>query len=175
MRSRVVSAALLSSALLLTGCGTGLQATTYTKERSPRDFDGRSIADLEVRNLGIAAPATGTTIAATDTAVLNGTVVNTGDTDDSLVGVETDIAGSAAILLDGKPAGEVPIPAGGDSGELTISLSALSQDLHVGQYVDVTLVFAHAGRLPDLQVPVRIGDTGLSDRTPAQDPYEGAE
>lgn len=179
MRSRsafvAVPAALLSSALLLAGCGTGLQATTYTKERSPRDFDDRSIADLEVRNLGITPPSTGIAFHVGDSAVLTGTVVNTGDTDDALVGVESDIAGSVSLLVEGPGNAanpEVPIPAGGDAGSWAARLTGLTKDLHVGQYVTVTLVFAHAGRLTDLQVPIRIGDTGLSSREEAQDPYE---
>jgi copper(I)-binding protein len=171
-----VSAALLSSTLLLTGCGTGLKATTYTIERSPRDFRSTGIADLEVRNLGIAGPSTGITIPASSTAVLTGTVVNTGHSDDSVVGVETDVAGTATMWLNGKPVTEVPVPAGGDTGQWSVTLSDLKQDLRVGQYLDVTLVFAHAGRLADLQVPVRTpADTGLDQRTPEQDPYKSAE
>ena len=193
MRSHLVSAGLLSSALLLSGCGTGLQATTYTKERSPRDFAGASLQGLEVRNLGIAPPATGGTLETSDTAVLTGSVVNTGTTDDTLVGVETDIAATATLTPgtstnDGttpgaipspSPAGQsasgVPVPAGGDASDWSVQLTGLRAPLHVGQYVTVTLVFAQAGRLADLQVPVRAGDTGLSDRTPAQDPYKSAE
>ena len=171
-----MSAALLSSTLLLAGCGTGLKATTYTIERSPRDFRSTSIAQLEVRNVGIGGPSTGITIPAGSTAVLTGTVVNTGDTEDTLVGVEVAEAGTVTMWVAGKPVTEVPVPAGGDTGQWTVTLSGLKQDLRVGQYLDVSLVFAHAGRLADLQVPVRTPvDTGLDERTPEQDPYESAE
>ena len=47
--------------LLLSGCGVGLHATTYTKELSPRDFDPASLGALQVRNLGIAPPDSGDT------------------------------------------------------------------------------------------------------------------
>lgn len=175
MRSRLLSAALLSS-ILLSGCGTGLHATTYTIERSPRDFRSTQVADLQVRNLGIVGPSTGITISSDGTAVLTGSVVNSGDTDDALVGVETDVAGTSTLWLDGKTVTAIPVPAGGATGQWSATLSDLKQDLRVGQYVDVTLVFARAGRLADLQVPVRTPqDTGLGERTPEQDPYKSAE
>ena len=176
MRSRLLSAAAVSSTLLLSGCGTGLHATTYTIERSPRDFRSTQIADLKVRNLGIAGPSTGITIASGGTAVLTGSVVNSGDSDDALVGVEVDVAGTSTLWLDGKTVTSVPVPAGGATGQWSVTLSDLKRDLRVGQYVDVSLVFARAGRLADLQVPVRTPqDTGLGERTPEQDPYRSAE
>jgi copper(I)-binding protein len=165
----------VTGALLLSGCGTGLQATTYTKEKSPRDFAAASVADLEVHNLGIAPPAQGDTFATSDTATLSGSVIYTGTQDDELIGVESDAAGATSLLLDGRPVPSVPVTAGTDAATWTASLTGLTRELQVGQYVTVTLVFAKAGRLPDLQVPVRAGDTGLDTRTPEQDPYHVGE
>jgi copper(I)-binding protein len=175
VRSRLVSAALLSSALLLSGCGTGLQATTYTKELSPRDFDPASVGDLQIRNLGIAPPSSGDTHTAGQTAVLTGAVVNRGTKDDALVAVESSVAGATSLWLNGKTVSEVPVAAGGDAGTWTALLTGLREDLRIGDYVDVTLVFTHAGRLEGAKVPVRIGDTGLGDRDAEQDPYKSAE
>jgi copper(I)-binding protein len=168
--------ALLVTGLLLAGCGTGLQATTYTKETSPRDFNGTSIADLEVRNLGIAAPTSGLTFNPGDSAVLTGSVVNTGTTDDTLVAVESAVA-TSVTLSDGTAtaAPTVPIPAGSDAGSWSATLTGLTADVRVGQYVTVTLVFQRAGRLSGLQVPVRSGDNGVEGRTPEQDPYHAPE
>ncbi|MCU1622611.1 MAG: Copper(I)-binding protein [Frankiales bacterium] len=179
MRSRSTAplvTALLVTGLLMAGCGTGLQATTYTKETSPRDFNGTSIANLEVRNLGIAAPASGLTFKAGDSAVLTGSVVNTGTTDDALVAVES-VAATSVTLSDGTAtaAPTVPIPAGSDASSWSATLTGLTADLRAGQYVTVTLVFERAGRLTGLQVPVRSGDNGLEGRTPEQDPYGGTE
>lgn len=180
MRSRSVRAvapvALVSGALLLSGCGTGLQATTYTKERAPRDFQLASAGDLEIRNLGIAPPATGTTFTAgTDTATLSGSIVNTGSEDEDLIGVESDDFTSVQLQLDGKDTTSVPVPAGGEAGTWTATLSGLKRDLHAGEYTKVTLVFSKAGRKEGLQVPLRAGDTGLAQRTPEQDPYRVGE
>ena len=180
MRSRSIRAAvpvaLLSGALLLAGCGTGLQATTYTKEKAPRDFGLVSAGDLEIRNLAIAPPATGLVLkAGTDSAVLSGAVVNTGTTDDALVAVQADDAAAAQLQLDGKDVTSVPIAAGTGAGTWTATLTGLKDDLRVGQYTTVTLVFAKAGRVEGLQVPVRAGDTGLGDRAADQDPYKVGE
>jgi len=167
VRSRLVPAALLSSALLLSGCGTGLHATTYTKERAPRDFANASLADLEVRNLGIAAPSEGDTLTAGQTAVLTGSVVNRGDKDDTLVGIESTAAGASSLYLDGKAVSEVTVPAGGDASTWSALLTGLRNDVRVGSYVEVTLVFRSAGRLEGVKVPVR--------NQPEQDPYKSAE
>jgi copper(I)-binding protein len=175
VRSRLVPAALVSSALVLSGCGTGLHAGTYTLEQHPRAFDGKSIADLHVSDLGIAPPISGDTLTTSDTAVMTGGLVNTGTADDALIGVESSVAGSTTLELDGKSVTSLPIPAGGDAGQWSVLLSGLNRDLHVAQYIDVTLVFQRAGRLTGLQVPIRAGDTGLGSRPPAQDPYKSAE
>ena len=173
MRSRLVSATLLSSALLLSGCGVGLHATTYTKELAGRDFAPASAGELQIRNLGIAPPTSGDTHTAGDTAVLTGTIVNTGSSDDALVGVESSVAGATSLWLNGKTVSEVPVAAGSDAGTWTALLTGLREDLRIGDYVSVTLVFAHAGRLEDLQVPVRLGSSdGIGSRSPEQDPYK---
>jgi copper(I)-binding protein len=172
VRSRALpAAALVAGALLLSGCGTGLQATTYTNEKAPRDFAVASVADLEVRNLGIAPPTVGQTFTSADTATLSGSVINTGTQDDELIGVETDAAGSATLQVAGAAVPSVPVAAGTDASTWTASLSGLTGTLRVGQYISVTLVFAKAGRLADLQVPIRSGDTGLGGRPAEQDPY----
>ena len=176
MRSRLAPVALVSGALLLAGCGTGLQATTYTKESAPRDFQGATAGDLSIRNLGIAPPASGTGFTAGGgTATLSGGVVNTGTEDDALVGVEAADFGSAQLQLDGADVTSVPVPAGSGASTWTAVLSDPKRDLSAGGYTTVTLLFSKAGRVEGLQVPLRAGDTGLADREAAQDPYEVGE
>ena len=172
MSRRLVPAALLV-ALALTGCGTGLQNQTY-KERSIRDFDELSIGSLEVRNLGVDAPASGTVIKADEgTAIVTGSVINVGRTADALTAVTTTVADSAQLQIDGTDVSAVPVPAGSDAGTTwAVVLTGLKKDLLVGTYVDITLTFERAGRTEELSIPVRVGDTGLSDREEAQDPYE---
>jgi copper(I)-binding protein len=171
-RRRLVPAALLV-ALALTGCGTGLQNQTY-KERSIRDFDGLTVGSLEVRNLGIDAPASGSVIPADEgTAVVTGSVINTGRTADALTGASSSVAASAQLQVDGTDVSAVPVPAGSDAGTTwAVLLTGLKKDLLAGTYVDITLTFERAGRTEQLSIPVRVGDTGLSDREEAQDPYE---
>ncbi|MCU1602423.1 MAG: hypothetical protein JWO22_3132 [Frankiales bacterium] len=173
MRTRLLPAALLASGLLLSGCGTGLQATTYTKEKAPRDFSGATAGDLDIRNLGIAPPSTGIVLKAGDHATLTGSFVNTGTVDDKLVSVSSDAAATATVVPGGT-ATDVTIPAGGDADTWSADL-VLKADTSVGQYLTVTLVFERAGTVTDLQVPIRSGDTGLSSRAPEQDPYGSGE
>jgi copper(I)-binding protein len=176
VRNRLVPVALVSGALLLGGCGTGLQATTYTKEKAPRDFGLASAGDLEIRNLAIAPPASGDGFAAgTDTASLTGSVVNTGTQDDALIGIEAEDFGSAQLQLNGQDTTSVPVPAGAATGSWTAVLTDPKKDLRAGTYTTVTLVFDRAGRVEGLRVPLRAGDTGLDSRTPAQDPYKVGE
>jgi copper(I)-binding protein len=66
----------------------------------------------------------------------------------------------------------IPLKAGQPaSSDATVLLQGLTRDVHVGEYVTVSLSFQDAGRTQQVQVPLRTGDSGLQDRTPAQDPY----
>jgi copper(I)-binding protein len=172
---RLVPAALVV-AFALAGCGTGLQNQTY-KERSIRDFDNLTVGSLEVRNLGVDAPASGSVIAADEgTAVVTGSVINTGDTADALTGATSTVAASAQLQLDGADVSADPVPAGSDAGTTwAVVLTGLKKDLLVGTYVDVQLTFEKAGRTETLSIPVRSGDHGLADREEAQDPYSTGE
>ena len=169
--SRLVTvvAAVLSGAAL-SACGTGLQAQTY-KERTPHEYTNAGVGDLALRNLAIDAPLSGSVITKDDVATLTGTVVNEGTEADALTGASSDAAATAKLLVDGSPVTSVPVPASGTSGTAwAVSLEGLTSDLHVGQYVSITLTFQRAGRTT-VQVPVRSGDNGLGDREPAQNPY----
>jgi hypothetical protein len=169
VRTRLVPAALLASGLLLSGCGTSLQATTYTKESQPRDFAPASVGDLALRNLSIAAPAQGLTFKAGEHVTLTGSVVNTGTEADTLTGITTAAADAVTLT---PPS--VPVPAGGDADTWTADL-VLKSDLAVGSYVKVVLTFSRAGTTQELSVPVRSGDNDLGGRGAEQDPYGGGE
>ncbi len=177
MRTRLVPAvplvSLLASGLVLSGCGTGLQATTYTKETSPRDFKGTTAGDLDIRNLGVLAPPTGIVLKAGDHATLTGSLINTGTEADTLVSVSSADA-TSATLLPGGTATDISIPAGGDNDTWSADL-VLTRDVTVGSYLTVTLQFSRAGAVTDLQVPVRSGDNALGNRGRAQDPYSSGE
>jgi outer membrane murein-binding lipoprotein Lpp len=152
-RPVTVLAAVLSAAALA-GCGTGLHAKTY-QEHGREDSARTEQGAIAVRNVYAEAPASGDTLTQGGTAVLHGTFVNTGSSADALVGAASDAAASAQLQLDAKPATSIPLPAG----------QAAAGD------VTVVFTFQNAGRTEQVQVPLRTGDSGLQDRTPAQDPY----
>jgi copper(I)-binding protein len=172
-RRPVSAAALLASAALLAGCGTGLEARTY-QEVGREDGAVANVGGhtgIQVRHLHVAPPASGTQVEAGSTAFVVGGLVNAGGSADSLVGATSDVAGAVQLLVDGTPTTEVAIPAGGAAPQgWALALSGLSRALTPATYVPVTLEFRHAGRVT-LDVPVYAGDQGLDDRTPAQDPY----
>jgi copper(I)-binding protein len=169
-RPVTVLAAVLSAAALA-GCGTGLHAKTY-QEHGREDSARTEQGAIAVRNVYAEAPASGDTLTQGGTAVLHGTFVNTGSSADALVGAASDAAASAQLQLDAKPATSIPLPAGqAAAGDVTVVLQGLSRDVHVGEYVTVVFTFQNAGRTEQVQVPLRTGDSGLQDRTPAQDPY----
>jgi copper(I)-binding protein len=165
--------ALLLSAALLSGCGTGLHSRTY-REHGRQDgaianVGGRS--GIAVRNVHLTPPATGSTYGVGSTAFLTGGLVNGSGTADALVGATSDVAGAVTLLVDDTPTTEVAIPAhGAATTTWALALSSLTRPVSVATYVTVTLEFRSAGRVT-LQVPVFAGDNGLQNRTPEQNPY----
>ena len=174
MSRRPVSAVvLLASAALLAGCGTGLAPRTYQEvgreDGAAANLGGQN--GIEVRQLHVAPPATGTQVEAGSTAFVVGGLVSAGGSADALVGATSDVAGAVQLLVDGTPTTEVAVPAGGAAPQgWALALSGLKQALSPATYISVTLEFRRAGRVT-LQVPVYAGDQALDDRTPAQDPY----
>ncbi len=172
--SRLVPLSVVAlSAVLLSACGTGLQAKTYS-EVGRQDGARADLGDLSVRNLHVTPPLSGSTIPLGDPAVLQGVLVNTGDSGDALVSATSEVAASAVLQDKGAVVTSVPVPARGTSGTTwSLVLNGLTRDLAAGTYVSVTLTFQKAARVT-VQVPVRAGDNGLGDRQAEQDPY-GAE
>ena len=172
-RRPVTVSTVVLSAALLSACGTGLHAQTY-REVGRADGASTNLSGLQVRNLHVAPPATaGSTI--TGTATLLGTLVNNGDTADALVSGSTDAAASVTLNDSGQPATQVPVPAHGISPSTwSATLNGLTAPLRPGSYITVTLVFDKAGRTV-LQVPVRAGDNGVSERSSEQVAYHTGE
>ncbi|MGB8650942.1 MAG: copper chaperone PCu(A)C [Mycobacteriales bacterium] len=170
-RRPVTVAAVVLSAVVLSGCGTGLHAQTY-RETGRSDSAVAEVGSIAVRGLHVEPSTTGNTLAVGDDAVVTGVLVNNGTEDDSLTGAATDAASSIAIQQGGVTATSVKVPAGSTSGtDWSLKLSGLTKELQAGEYLSITLVFDKAGRTT-LQVPIRAGDNGLSSRTPEQDPYK---
>lgn len=169
--SRVAAIAL--SAVLASGCGTGLHAVTYT-EHGREDGATANLGGLTgiaIRNLHILPPTSGLVIPVGATAEVTGGLVNDGAEPDALIGASSDAAGSVQLTLAGTPTSSVPLPPQDAAiQDWTLVLSNLNRPLLAATYVNVTLDFQRAGRIT-LQVPVRPGDSGLASRTPEQNPY----
>jgi copper(I)-binding protein len=158
------------SAMVLSACGTGLQAQTY-RESGRQDGGSTTVEGVAVRNLHVTAPLSGSTVSRDESAVIAGVLVNKGTVADALVGASSDVAAAATVEEAGQPTTSIPIPPRGTSTTTwSIVLSGLTRDLKAGQWISVTLVFDKAGRTT-VQIPVRAGDNGLGQREAAQDPY----
>ena len=72
----------------------------------------------------------------------------------------TEAADEAVLLDQGRP-GEVEVPAGGISGSASVVLRGLSEELLVGQYVELTLRFTRGGEVEAL---VPVATTGRAGR-----------
>lgn len=163
IRRPVTAAAVATlSVAVLTGCGVGQNAQTY-QARTPYDASNASVGKMLVRNLHVEAP-TDQVHGAGGSATILGTFVNQGGTADALVSAATDVAPSATIEVDGKPAAQAVVPSHGRSAAgFAIVLKGLTRELRPGTYLTVTLSFAQAGRV-DVSIPVRAGDNGTADR-----------
>ncbi|NJN66823.1 MAG: copper chaperone PCu(A)C [Chloroflexaceae bacterium] len=111
------------------------------------------------------APGQGGTMVGSSTSAVFMTMVNPGDTADALVGVATDAAETVELvsmqpLQQQVPVEQIELPAGGevvlDQGPgYHIFLSHLTRDLVVGDTVDLTLTFEHAGEV-EVTAPVQV-------------------
>jgi copper(I)-binding protein len=107
----VPAAAGLGLALLLTGCGAGQITQTDTQVAAVNGANGE-VGEMAVRNAELAFPANSAqgVYQPGSTAPLIVTIVNTGLTEDTLIGVSTPAAES--VTIDGSPTGSRAIPGG---------------------------------------------------------------
>lgn len=167
-------AATVLGALVLTGCGTGLQAQTY-KKRDQGEVSGANVGGIDLRGLAVAAPSDGGKLAKGGDATLTGVLINGTDQPDTLVSVTSDAATSTVLSAGSATGGtEVVVPAGSlTTDPWSATLRGLTEDLYPGQFVDVTFEFKTAGRVK-VSVPVQSGDNGVDTR-PTRDPYREGE
>ena len=170
--------------LLLTGCGTGLQAQTYL-EKSTADSTNDAIGFLAIRNLAVLGPPVGTAWPAGSDAAAKITVVNEGGEEDRLLTASTPAA--AAVLVVGpSPTLTVP-PLGTSAPGYGLVLEGLTAELPGGTYIEMTLSFERNGSktmlvpvqiVPD-QVPREKNDYHVAETDSEGDPIveetEGAE
>jgi copper(I)-binding protein len=162
------TAALLLSPVALGACSAGQVAQTATQEQNLGN--SADVGDLNLRALELPYP-TGGTYSAGDDARLLGAVVSTADADDTLVSVASDgftsvevvdpnaAASAPAAPATGSGSLDLTVPAGGtlylgNGTGPSVTLVGLTEDLTVGQYMDVTFTFEQAG---EVSVPVPVG------------------
>lgn len=129
----------LAALTVLTGCAAGPNAVTL-KQYTPTDGNQATSGSIKVRNLVLVTGAD----AATDSNVtIIGTILNTGETTDTLQSITVN---SVPVTLQAETLDLVtntPLTFGGETANATgtVSLPTVS----AGQIVDVQMVFAQAG------------------------------
>jgi copper(I)-binding protein len=163
--------ALLLTPAALTACSAGQVSQTATQEQNLGNT--ADVGPLALRGLQLAYPTGGVYAAGTD-ARLIGTVASSATVDDTLVGIEGDgftdvdvVDPAAPAAGAGAPGGQlsVDVPAGGaltmGTGQgPSVTLVGLSEELTVGQYLDVTFTFEEAGAVT-VAVPVGVASRDL--------------
>ena len=159
--------ALLMSPVVLSACSAGQVSQTATQEQNLGN--SADVGALSLRGLQLPYPTGGLYPAGGD-ARLVGTVASTADADDTLVAVEGDAFDSAEIVDPNAPSAaaagttgtgslDLTVPGGGalflgNGAGPAVTLVGLSEELTVGEYVDVTFTFEQAG---EVTVPVPVG------------------
>ena len=160
--------------LVISGCAAGQRAQT-ANEYSVVGGTTATIGAMGIRDAGISAPKVAAGYVSGANVTLTMTVVNIGDSADSLVSVTSPNAASATLAGPKSAAptsaaaaasapivvpanGAVPIGQGAGSG--TITLTKLKYRLVPGESVPVTLTFQSAGAVT-VMMPVML----LSDQT----------
>lgn len=138
---RIISALIIAAlALLLSGCGAGVNASSRQVQQVTDGVEGSITKEgnyIKIVNLLVVAAAGGN-------AVLVGTIVNTGDTEDALLGVA--INGTTAVYTGNNALPKnTPIIFEGDSANAKAVLAGFGAP--AGSRVKVGLFFAKAGEI----------------------------
>ena len=138
---RIISALTIATlALSLSGCGAGVNASSRQVKQVTDGVEGSITKEgnkITIVNLLVVAAAGGN-------AVLVGTIVNTGDTEDALLGVA--INGTTAVYTGNSVLPKnTPIIFEGDSANAKVVLAGFGAP--AGSRVKVSLFFAKAGEI----------------------------
>ena len=138
---RIISALTIAAlALSLSGCGAGVNASSRQVKQVTDGVEGSITKEgnkITIVNLLVVAAAGGN-------AVLVGTIVNTGDTEDALLGVA--INGTTAVYTGNSVLPKnTPIIFEGDSANAKVVLAGFGAP--AGSRVKVGLFFAKAGEI----------------------------
>lgn len=140
MRRIITAVAIAALAVSLTGCGAGSNASTRQVKQVTDGVEGSITKEgnnITIVNLLVVAAAGGN-------AVLVGTIVNTADNEDSLLGVA--INGTTAVYTGNSALPKnTPIIFEGDSANAKVVLAGFGAP--AGSRVKVSLFFAKAGEI----------------------------
>jgi copper(I)-binding protein len=169
-RSRALAtvAACLVAVLPLAGCYQGFEGTVSTQSPSGNGTDFE-VGDLKVQDATLVTDPEDPTAAS-----LIMTIVNEGETDDTLVSAEV---GTSA----GSTEGPIAVPAGaavavGSPEPGSPSVAFLGLTTAPGEFAPVTLRFTTAGSTPEpVEVAVVVGEGYYADYAPSIDRSEQAE
>jgi copper(I)-binding protein len=160
-----VMGVLLLSPVALAACSAGQVAQTASQQQNLGN--SADVGDLHLRALELPYPTGGVYPRGSDARLL-GAVASSAATDDTLVSIEGDAFDSVEVVDPGAAAGaaagagsnslDLTVPAGGtlfigNGNGPSVTLVGLTDDLGVGQYVDVTFSFEQAGKVT-VSVPV---------------------
>jgi copper(I)-binding protein len=160
-----VMGVLLLSPVALAACSAGQVAQTASQQQNLGN--SADVGDLHLRALELPYPTGGVYPRGSDARLL-GAVASSAATDDTLVSIEGDAFDSVEVVDPGAAAGaaagagssslDLTVPAGGtlfigNGDGPSVTLVGLTDDLGVGQYVDVTFTFEQAGKVT-VAVPV---------------------
>ncbi|HVM27724.1 MAG TPA: copper chaperone PCu(A)C [Mycobacteriales bacterium] len=143
----------LALGLTLSGCGAGFEAQTY-QQRSVGDGTNAAVGAIALRNVQL-EPADDDGLHSTgDDVDVRLTLVNDGGEDDRLVEVTSPAGASVQILEEDSEVDGVDLPALGTTGTLvSLRLEGLTEELRIGEYVELTFRFERNGSLT-VQAPV---------------------
>jgi hypothetical protein len=181
--------ALLLSPVALGACSAGQVAQTATQEQNVGNE--ANVGQLDLRDIELPYPTGGVYQAGSD-ARLVGAVVSTAAADDTLVSISggfssvevvpiaapsaapgaPNTAPAAPSTAAGSGSLDVTVPAGGalylsNGTGPAVTLVGLTDQLTVGQYLDVTFTFKQAGAVT-IKVPVAVASRDL----PRGEPYD---
>jgi copper(I)-binding protein len=165
---------LLLSPVALAACSAGQVAQTATQEQNLGN--SADVGNLHLRALELPYPTGGVYSSGADARLL-GAIANDTPTEDTLVSIEGDDFDSVEVVDPSAAAAaaagtdtdtdslDITVPGAGtlflgNGSGPSITLVGLSEELGVGQYVDVTFTFEQAGQIT-VAVPVATANRAL--------------
>jgi copper(I)-binding protein len=163
---------LLLSPVALSACSAGQVTQTATQERDKTGAQAQ-VGDISIRGGKLEAPRSGG-YERGDDADLQVAIINGGTDADTLVAVDGEGFDSAEIESTASrtttstgstgTSDEIEIPAGSSvfvgSGDYTVTLTGLDEDLNTGQYLELTLRFEKAG---EVTIPITVANPTRSE------------